>query len=203
MKDFDFFSYVKPARKHYQDLGYSNLETPWVVSSKALNITRPLVSNSSHNSSSLVASGEQSFLQMILEDKLELAKFQTFTPCFRPFDTLSDIHCQQFYKLELIDYFGDEAPKQEDLFEMVNHALEFFHSYEIGCLADPTIDEPRECDTIYSVDISGFIGKDPIELGSYGIRFHKSIGYWIYGTGVAFPRFNYVLKGSKNERQRQ
>lgn len=33
-----------------------------------------------------------------------------------------------------------------------------------------------------------------IELGSYGIRQHPSVGRWVYGTGLAEPRYSYAIE---------
>jgi len=51
-------------------MGFKRLETPWTVSEKVDNITRPadrIAFQLKHNDKCLVASGEQSFLYLLIQ----------------------------------------------------------------------------------------------------------------------------------------
>lgn len=169
---------IADAITFYKDFQY--IEAPWATSLKALSITMP----PGHKlfpleDRYLVASAEQSFLQMIQDKLLKPGKYLTVTPCFRD-DPISETHQRYFIKAELINY----TEKTWELDEMLQQAFKFFQRY-----LKPQIVETSTPDAL-SFDINSSKG---IELGSYGIRYHSDIGYWIYGTGVAEPRLSYAI----------
>lgn len=180
------YNYFYKFKRHYKRLGFNYIETPWVVSNLALDITRPL---NSQDDSNFVASGEQSFLQLILDGKLPKGKWQTFTPCYRPYDSIDDgLHYTQFYKLELI--VTDFSVELENLIQSVIDKLK---KYDLNCRIVQTKDDIRSCESKCSYDIEVETNQGFIEFGSYGIRKYKDID-WIYGTGLALPRFQYILE---------
>lgn len=172
---------IADALNYYAQYGYKYIEVPWAVSLDAINITCPAncVQYSLENKY-LVASAEQSFLQMILDQKLNLGKYLAVTPCFRD-DVLSETHQRYFMKVELIDFL----PKSENLNEILSVCLQFYRKYL------PVV----KVETPAGYDINSF--PDGVELGSYGLRTATTskIGSfsWIYGTGVAEPRLSYAI----------
>lgn len=193
--DLDY-SMMHDAKKYYVDKGFKYLEVPWVVSSGAYNATAP---KKGHVAKGMipVASGEQSFMQLVLDGLLSPGKYCCITPCFRPWDNgLSREHVPQFIKLELIQY---EIKDHKDNVAYYNTSYEALKdaAFDLMVKSVPKIkivktkDDPRlECITHVSHDIET---KSGLELGSYGIRSHPAIGYWIYGTGIALPRLTSAI----------
>ena len=182
---------------YYRNLGFQPVEAPWAVSYRAVDLTCPpdgkyyeLKENTGRNKGYLVASGEQSFLQMILDGKLPKGRHQCLTPCFRG-DILDELHHRWFMKLELIHYLGD-VDDHWDLVaeELTDAAMGFFSQYLVA-VEVPTVPE-RDLD-IPGTTWDICMDNPRIELGSYGVRHHPLIGTWIYGTGLAEPRFSQAL----------
>lgn len=166
----------------YQSMGYQYLEVPWIISDEATNITLPagrqIVRS---NDGALVGSAEQSFIQLMLDGKLEPGQYVAATPCFRD-DQVDELHQQYFFKVELIDYATSEFVNiQQNLNKMMTDAHILMRS--IGA---------KEASLVRTAD--GFdIELNGIELGSYGYRKFKD-NFWIYGTGLAEPRFTQALE---------
>lgn len=190
------FALLEKAIKFYQKRGYAYLtEVPWFVHPDIVRITcqSGMVID---DAMQMVASGEQSFLQMIDDGLLREGKYSCVTPCYRPHDNQMDgLHLPCFYKLELISYCATHVGKELD--DMLYHAKEFLTQCRNGerLKIVKTQDDLREgCKTITSYDIETRKG---IELGSYGVRWTDKNMYWVYGTGVAIPRVSYQLKPKK------
>ena len=164
---------------YYNSLGFKRIETPWMVSEYIDHLTKPkdvpafvIDVNNKH----LVASGEQSFLELYLKRYLPEGKFMTVTPCFR-YEKRDDLHCKTFMKNELI--ITDDV-SEKSLNELVQLAKLFYELYIPNCVIVKT-------DIGFDIEIDGY------ELGSYGIR---ECGFlkWIYGTACAEPRFSRLIK---------
>jgi hypothetical protein len=180
-------------------MGYTRIETPWWVTQEILDITKPPYAKEpyriSANDKCLVASGEQSLLYMINKGQLPPGKYHTITPCFRnePFDVY---HSKYFLKLELIHLIetGFNARITRVLGDMIDHAL-FFMQGELPEVRTVRTSQSEWDKTIVpgtgTWDIAVDIEGDNIELGSYGVR-HCPFATWVYGTGVAEPRFSKV-----------
>lgn len=178
--------------KHYENLGFTRIETPWMVPECIDDLTKPKDKRHfklEHNKKCLVASGEQSFLYLYMKGFLPKGKFQTITPCFRD-EYVDEIHGKYFMKNELIitdDISGNSLHK------IVTNAGDFFKQY---------IDSKYlfYIETDDGLDIVYHKGDIKIELGSYGIRKCNFLT-WIYGTGCAEPRLsnliNMINNGSK------
>lgn len=179
--------YLQLARDFYSSKGVQYMEVPWIVSREAIDATIPDPDIKPHEvfldgeyKGCLVGSAETSFLQLILDNKLEPFKeYQAITPCFRG-DKLDILHCNYFMKLELFMYTEDRVTssshfvdKAEDLFDIIGISTSRKHM--------PTTN------TIDIVD-----SKFGIELGSYGRRSYKGL-QWVMGTGIAQPRTSQVL----------
>lgn len=175
------------AKHYYSDQGYKYVEVPWFVPLETSAITCPpdRTPFALGKHGYLVASGEQSFLQMIRDEKLPPGKYQCITPCFRDEPKIDELHQYGFMKLELIDT-REGCVWSAQLDWMVNEALEYFRSNGVMCNLDRYQD---------GQDIVGWRKdtKQWIELGSYGIRNHPLVGTWIYGTGCAEPRLSQVI----------
>lgn len=197
MSYMNFYGPVHQAIEFYTDEDFDYIDVPWVVGIEAMMTTAPKGHCDLMGPGTLVASGEQSFMELILTTDFHAGKYCCATPCYRVQDGLRNdgLHFAQFFKVELIDYYNDEEPYESSLQQMISLAkiyLEFARETR-GLSGNlrvvETIDEPREqCTTVKSYDI---VTQSGIELGSYGIRRHHKIGYWIYGTGAAFPRLFY------------
>lgn len=163
---------------YYTACGYKFIDLDWCVDPETSAITKPFYKKDFFvYDKALVASGEQSFLQMIIDEKLAPGKYCGITPCFR--DEIPDeLHSNYFMKVELIDTLH---PNKGGLDSMISCAKLFFKDFikiktiEIG-------------DELY--DIESYSG---IELGSYGTRQYKNIK-WVFGTGLAEPRLSIALK---------
>ncbi len=185
------FELLNNASQYFENKGFKYLDVPWVVSQEALKITCP--DSSEPESSGFVASGEQSFLELALQKKLRQGKFHCITPCCRFQDKIDKWHYHQFYKLELIEYFGEIKPAHDisEMMKCVSCFIEVFKRYTDEISLEIVEDEVRKgCESLSSMDIT----VNGIEYGSYGIRHNENVGYWMYGTGVALPRFQQILE---------
>lgn len=183
--------------QYYDSLGYKRVESPWTVSPRIAEITKP--SNKdidwklNHNGKVLVASGEQSFLYLYLKGFLPKGKFQTVTPCFR-FEPFDEIHTKYFMKNELIN---TKKPSEQKARKMAEEALDFFAQFiqrDSLQLVETDRDSTNgRSTTIVNYDIMARVNSETsIELGSYGYR-KCSFLKWCYGTGLAEPRMSQVL----------
>lgn len=168
------------ALEYYKDLGYEYISVPWAVPKEIVDITAPDdVELFPLGDKYLLASGEQSFMYLMQKGELEPGKrYLCVTPCFRDEEEYNEYTRLYFIKLELI-VVGSDDP--EDVHSVLEDASGYFQSYLPESIEHLNTDE--------GVDIM----YNGIELGSYGIRSHKAIGSWVYGTGIAEPRFSQVL----------
>ena len=175
------------AMRYYKGCGFQNLEVPWFISEKAINATRPEGARLFNTPFGyLPASAEQSFIDMMLQDKLPHGQYQTLTPCFRD-DNLDEWHLNAFMKLELID-----TRPSADYLEIMRWAQFCLGKWLIP-IDGPKVDVvqigPHEHDLVI----------DGIEIGSYGKREFNGFT-WAYGTGLAEPRFTMAWKRFKDLR---
>lgn len=169
------------------DKGYEMIDVPFYVDKDVSSFTRPEFKKDYHHGNDTshnvyVASGEQSFLQLIKDGILTSGKYITLTPCVRDeyLSELSDIKLKVFMKLELIS-LTDSLDKakvllNQILFDMINFYTDYFN-ITILPIDDTSID----------------LVVNDIELASYGIRNYNG-QYYVYGTGIALPRFNKLFE---------
>lgn len=172
---------ISDAIEHYNSYGYKNVEVPWIVSRDSVLATLPdwaVPHGLDNGTEALVGSAEQAFIELYMQGRLPLGKFQTTTPCFR-YDQLTHLHSRHFMKTELID---TENTTPESLHAMITAAIRFFQS---SGGAIPTVAQ-LEKDECYDINIEN------VEVGSYGIRSYRGLT-WVYGTGLAEPRFTKAL----------
>lgn len=184
------YKWLDTATAYYDRSGFTPIEVPWMVDSKYSKITAPEGSYfaTKKPAQHLIGSAEQSFLQLASTGKImPEIRYQAITPCFRQ-DAPDETHSRWFMKLELFECFEhpilDDVKVKLEAGYFRSHAYNFFetlinvkklHVMEI-MLEDGTFD----------FTLNG------IEIGSYGIRCHKKFT-WVYGTGLALPRFNYAM----------
>lgn len=199
------YEYLGKAANIYQSLGYQRIEVPWWATSDIVNLTKPAGAKNYEilsNDKCLVASGEQSFLYLANKGQLPAGRYQTVTPCFRN-ESYDSYHSKQFLKLELIELM-EYGPNMRSINSMVAEIAEHARAMFLSLIKehDSSIDESR-------IDIIRVDNPDPIrlsdqldvvfklndkqvELGSYGMR-QVSFATWVFGTGIAEPRFSKAL----------
>lgn len=152
---------------------FKQIDVPWLVSREALDVTSPSSAQLLETPlGCLVASGEQSFIQMMMDGSLKPGNYCCVTPCFRDEPVVDELHRTSFLKVELISAWPDI--EGQALRNML-HAAFYMH---LNVMRARTV----RTDDGYDIMCQG------IELGSYGIRQHGDLR-WVYGTGIAEPRF--------------
>ena len=184
--------------------GAQFISLPWLASSQSMDATRP-AERPAHLDiatpfGSFVASGEQSFLDLAQQGALQSSQLYIgWTPCLRHEEQFDYWHHYQFLKVELFAWAQgwstgniSETPNPlayAQLLHLVKTAKELFEQW-IGV---DTQSHPQ----VQAVQIdphSWDLMCNDIELGSYGIRMHPSIGRpYLYGTAVAEPRYSNVV----------
>jgi hypothetical protein len=213
------WSLFSKAISAYEDLGYKLIEVPWQVDRKTIDITLPpgkipATVSSGGDTNYLVGSAEQSFIYLALQGKLLPGKYQALTPCFRD-DPEDEWHQKYFMKLELIHidpkpyilnkadghtYFGPIDRKSENEWFM-SEGLDPIEDFEEPVTYGPIMSDAKHVLSnlthkridVMSTDEGADLMIDGIEIGSYGIRTYNAIT-WVYGTGLAEPRFSKVNK---------
>lgn len=168
----------------YKDLGYEEIEVPWSVSRDAIDLTIPngKEPDKLNDGTCLVSSAEQSFLEVLMRRPI-YGKFQATTPCFRQEPVYDELHKPYFMKTELFInniYHGGRYHSPLSVAEDAAIAMLIFLGYK------PEIYRTGP-------DTWDIISRKGIELGSYGFGYDKSLGLWIYGTGLAEPRMSYAI----------
>ncbi len=183
------YSNIALAVEYYKDRGYVYVQdAPWSVEGPAYYATKPKEATDIRGgpeNNFLVASGEQSFLQMMLDGQ-PLKRAICVTPCWR-IEKYNDWHKPYFMKAELINAHDvDEG----HLVHMVHEAAAFFEQFfPVRVL---------KLGKTYDIVEKG----TRAELGSYGIRSVKIEGVkyrWIYGTGCAEPRLSTAIARHSQE----
>lgn len=179
----------------YNGVGFKYIDVPWIVSEASVAATAPVgVRMFNTFAGELVASGEQSFIE--IRKKLMGATgfpalFQCVTPCFRDEPVNDDLHLQYFMKNELIAVCHPTHDKNHIPWAaidfLIRNALAFFKKFikehdEIKVFSTPQENSVVNTDIL----ING------IEVGSYGYRHYEDF-CWVYGTGIAEPRFSQAI----------
>ncbi len=205
-------NYERLARaiQYYKSLRYEYVELSWTARLQAIDVTKPKKKKDYplYGDQYLVGSGEQTFIDLLLRNKISNGKFFGVTPCFRD-DKIDELHNKCFMKLELINIYPKYSvhPKRpynkldmfrvfEDVDDIKNDALEFFNSEGNKTVQFAVVDDINPG---YKFDIVSLEGG--IEVGSYGFNQIREKGIaWVYGTGLAEPRFSKALSLEKNEK---
>ncbi len=175
------WQYLYKAQEYYLDRGYALIEVPWLVDQQAIESTAPAGSHQFKTAEgSLIASGEQGLFA--IRKRLKPGKYQTITPCFRKEVSGDPLLQQHLMKLELMYVPDGKENSVLPLANMLQEAKFCFEKLKSGLYMMQ--------DTDQGVDIM----HKGVEIGSYGVR--KVDGFrWIYGTGLAEPRFSMALLG--------
>jgi phenylalanyl-tRNA synthetase alpha subunit len=184
------YQILADSTEFYELRGFKRIETPWTVTEAVSQITKPEFKSETFTLDKkkkvLVGSGEQSFLYLYLKGFLPKGRYQTITPCFRE-EVFDFTHTKYFMKNELI--ITDDNIDHYSAKGLASIAFAFYSEYF----------NPDDLEIVETED--GFdIMYEKYELGSYGYRECEFLK-WIYGTGVAEPRFSNVLKLYKNAGQ--
>lgn len=178
---------LSAALEYYRGRGFKYAAVPWIVSAASLMETMPVdgipqyVSNYSvPGYHGLVGSGEQGFIESWCRGELDNgSRLMTITPCFRHESVYdSRFTLPWFMKLELM-VRGDPELTARDLAEL---ALRFMGRWQHGL------------SVIQTGPGWDVINPSGIELGSYGWRDIAGLGRYVYGTGLAEPRFTNSLE---------
>lgn len=162
--------------EYYQSRGYSYIETPWIVSNEATNVTLPLDRVATTTQlGPLVGSAEQGFIELMKRGQ-EITKACAITPCFRDEDPYDDLHHAYFMKLELINTNATHKVLQE----VIADAEAFLGRFLPVKVVKTGKDMYDIVDQAHG-----------LELGSYGFRKYKKHSF-VYGTGIALPRLDTV-----------
>lgn len=179
-------------QEFFSKRGYKSIDVPWMVTKPVLDCTNPGKNNLmvEGKNKGLIASGESGFLYLLTKGYLPCGKYQTITPCFRE-EEIDFFHRKQFLKLELIIVLKNEKNPKDCLDNMVAEALGNFS----GLCNDKPVVKQVEIDTDRWVKEEHLVdilmnGK---EIGSYGIRHYEHLS-WVFGTGLAEPRFSNTIK---------
>jgi hypothetical protein len=174
------YSLISKAIKAYKKLGYKHIDVPWTVSKNIIDITLPpgRIAFPADGENFLVGSAEQSFLHLILNCDLKSGKYVAASPCFRN-DDIDKYHKKYFFKVELINYSADAALGKSELTDLIADAYSVF---KIFTKKKVQFTKTRDG---YDLEVDG------VEIGSYGIREFNGFN-WVYGTGIAEPRFSQV-----------
>jgi hypothetical protein len=181
------YDILASAKSYYAKEGFRYIEVPWLVSEEISDITRPPFAlqyevSKGDKHKAFIASGEQGFLYLAARGNIADGMYQTITPCIRN-DNFDELHTKYFMKNELIFINPPNPDAALDL--VMSEAETFFRA----------MTRERQWEDIHKVkNGDGWdIEYQGIELGSYGIR-ECALCTWVYGTGVAEPRFSRVFK---------
>lgn len=130
----------------------------------------------------VVASAEQSFLQLDKNGEIEPGWWMALTPCYREESVFDDTHLPVFLKLELIRLARPEEELHRLEAEWVAYRMKDFFM-EFYAMPTTVIETEDGWDVMY----------DDLELGSFGVRKTMTGKSYVYGTGLAEPRASIAL----------
>lgn len=187
------YNRIAQAQSFYKGRGYQNVETPWMVTPQAIRATLPIGKTMMETIRGvLIGSGEQGFIQQMMDGTLEPGLYQTTTPCFQdanehhsPYYFGSDENNPWSQRIELICY----NPKASDLLlayeKLINDAMACF--FEIS---------DADAFDAYQTEDGVDLRHNETILGSCGVRRMGDTHAWIYGTGLIEPRFTLALRST-------
>lgn len=138
----------------------------------------------------VVASAEQSFLQLDKDGELKAGNWMALTPCYREEPILDDVHLPVFLKLELIQISDDANFYTRSEAMYLAHKMQKFFK-EFYAMPTKVIETEEGWDVMY----------EDLELGSFGVRRTMTGRSYIYGTGLAEPRASTALLRFKEKCQ--
>lgn len=174
--------------EHFQERQYGLfrfIDVPWLVSERAIRSTFQGNIHEALPGQYAVGSAEQSFAQLLLDGVLDPTEnYVALSPCFRDEPVIDQLHKPHFMKVELIRPF--KGGDREDWL-LARDAAYWFNTlaneFTYRCSHKIEIVKTAE-----GYDVTA----DGIEVGSYGIRHFEGFS-WVYGTGLAEPRFSTIM----------
>lgn len=130
----------------------------------------------------VVASAEQSFLQLDKDGGLEAGDWMAMTPCYRSEPVFDEVHLPVFLKLELMRL--KDLPNifaRDDAMDLAQKMQKFF--LEFYGMPTSLLETEDGWDVMY----------EDLELGSFGVRRTMTGRSYICGTGLAEPRASIAL----------
>lgn len=175
---------IQDALNYWQQREYQFVNLPWLASRPVIEYTRPpqaLGDDIYTPHGGLVASGEQSFIQLWLEGRLQPdTPYIGWTPCFRQESVFDALHHFYFIKAEL--FVLCESLDADNIQNgMVREATRYFVSQAGTATVVPLPDSQMD------IEVCG------IEVGSYGRRKMPSGETYVYGTALAEPRLSEAI----------
>lgn len=170
------------ALEYYTQNGYAYKDVPWMVGRETSLLTCPdrgRIMGVPHHGD-LVGSAEQGFLELMRQRRPGV--YVAITPCFRDEGTLDKLHGLTFMKVEL---YRDDNADNEALMDVITSAQSFMKQ-----VLPPELENRLQLvqtESGFDLELKG------IEVGSYGIRTLPSGEQYIYGTGLAEPRFEIAM----------
>lgn len=174
------------AQTYYQEKDFLYCEVPYIIPEEYTLLTKPhsdqsfILNNDlfQQQPHELVGSAEQGFIYLLATKQLKANKLITITPCFRT-ENYGSLHLPWFMKCELFHL----SHSLEDCHDMINIAYNFYSKY---CSS-------KNLHIVQTSECSWDINLNNIEIASFGLR-KLSVGTFIYGTGLALPRFDQAKK---------
>lgn len=167
-------------------LGAVEVPLAWVVPEAYTEATRPAwaARQPSTPHGRLVASGEQTFLQLAEEGILPPGRrFIGWTPCFRE-ENFDATHHYTFIKAEVFAWVDESVSVSDQLLCLIDGARRALQPE-----TDLPIVPVPQSDGSWDLEIQG------VEVGSYGMRRLPQSGRpYLYGTALAEPRFGFALQ---------
>jgi hypothetical protein len=180
------------AVEEFEALGYTYVEVPWVVPDKIIRATlseefgyfeQAMKENTTasfgdcrcpppreyRSMGGLIGSAEQGFLAL----DLPKGRYVGVSPCFRDEHPIDLLRRPYFMKVEL--FVTDINAVVDDVIHDARSIMALYSNKKIDLVQTPDG---------FDLEISG------IEVGSYGERDVYPHGRWVYGTGMALPRFH-------------
>lgn len=138
----------------------------------------------------VVASAEQSFLQLEKEGTLKPGDWMALTPCYRDEPVMDEIHLPVFLKLELIRLSDDSNFYTRSDAHSLAQKMTTFLMHQFN-LPTEIVETEDGFDVMY----------EDLELGSYGVRRSLTGKSYIYGTGLAEPRTSIAIRRVREKEQ--
>lgn len=191
---------ISDAIRYFELRGYRHTDVPMVVPMDINDLTCPSgVELTAHGDGVYSGSAEQGFLYLLDQNLLREGKYMALTPCMRG-DELDETHFRVFVKLELIHVLGqgytvNEIASKTKLGELIGSVMNFVFEQSSRCKKPVKVStiEVENCKSHIQYDIM----LNDIEIGSYGLRHDSNGSLYMYGTGIAEPRFSYAMSLNK------
>lgn len=174
---------------YWQREGCQYVALPWLAPARYTDATKPPCVSTPDLVTpygNLLASGEQAFLMLADQGRLQGSRFVGWTPCFRE-EAFDETHHFYFTKVEVFVRCSSEQA-MPTLLELVAHARAWLRSEVLHAGGDL-----QDLSTVCVAPDQFDLELRGVEVGSYGIRQFAGFCY-VYGTGCAEPRFTQALR---------